>query len=79
MNRNVWLLFCCLAAMNAVTAGQTVMSALIGHALAVDKAEAAGVAVNWMTGDAADTGLPDGSFDAVVSNMGVIFVSFTIM
>ncbi len=38
MNRNVWLLFCCLAAMNAVTAGQTVMSALIGHALAVDKA-----------------------------------------
>ena len=38
MNRNVWLLFCCLALMNAVTAGQTVMSALIGHALAVDKA-----------------------------------------
>ena len=38
MNRNVWLLFCCLALMNTVTAGQTVMSALIGHALAVDKA-----------------------------------------
>ena len=38
MNRNVWLLFCCLALMNSVTAGQTVMSALIGHALAVDKA-----------------------------------------
>jgi MFS family permease len=38
LNRNVWLLFCCLALMNAVTAGQTVMSALIGHALAVDKA-----------------------------------------
>ena len=39
-------------------------------ALAVDKAEAAGIAVNWMTADAADTGLPSGSFDAVVSNMG---------
>jgi MFS family permease len=38
MNRNVWLLFCCQALMNAVMAGQTVMSALIGHALAVDKA-----------------------------------------
>ncbi len=38
MNRNVWLLFFCLALMNSVTAGQTVMSALIGHALAVDKA-----------------------------------------
>ncbi len=38
MNRNVWLLFCCQALMNAVIAGQTVMSALIGHALAVDKA-----------------------------------------
>ena len=38
MNRNVWLLFFCLALMNSVTAGQTVMSALVGHALAVDKA-----------------------------------------
>jgi predicted MFS family arabinose efflux permease len=38
MNRNVWLLFCCQALMNAVMAGQTVMSALIGHSLAVDKA-----------------------------------------
>src|SRR3984885_5625614 len=37
MNRNVWLLFCCQALMNAVMSGQTVMSALIGHALAVDK------------------------------------------
>jgi len=38
MNRNVYLLFCCQALMNAVMSGQTVMSALIGHALAVDKA-----------------------------------------
>ena len=37
MNRNVYLLFCCQALMNAVMSGQTVMSALIGHALAVDK------------------------------------------
>jgi MFS family permease len=38
MNRNVWLLFCCQALMNAVMSGQTVMSALIGHSLAIDKA-----------------------------------------
>ena len=38
MNRNVWLLFCCQAMMNAVMAGQVVMAALVGHALAADKA-----------------------------------------
>ena len=38
MNRNVWLLFGCQALMNAVMSGQMVMAALIGHALAVDKA-----------------------------------------
>ncbi|MGE2836466.1 class I SAM-dependent methyltransferase [Mycobacterium sp. SMC-4] len=31
-------------------------------------------AVTWRVGDAADTGLPAGAFDAVVSNMGIIFV-----
>ncbi|KWX61949.1 class I SAM-dependent methyltransferase, partial [Mycobacterium sp. NAZ190054] len=31
-------------------------------------------AVTWRVGDASDTGLPAGSFDAVVSNMGIIFV-----
>ena len=30
--------------------------------------------MTWVTGDAADTGLPSGSFDAAVSNMGIIFV-----
>jgi ubiquinone/menaquinone biosynthesis C-methylase UbiE len=30
--------------------------------------------ITWVTADAADTGLPSGSFDAVVSNMGIIFV-----
>ncbi|MEO8715785.1 MAG: MFS transporter [Acetobacteraceae bacterium] len=38
MNRNVWLLFCCQAMMNAVMSGQVVMASLIGHALAADKA-----------------------------------------
>jgi len=37
MNRNVWLLFCCQALLNAIMSGQTVMAVLVGHALAVDK------------------------------------------
>ncbi|MDQ2803776.1 MAG: MFS transporter [Pseudomonadota bacterium] len=37
MNRNVWLLFCCQASLNAVMSGQVVMASLVGHALAVDK------------------------------------------
>ena len=46
-------------------------------ALGAQKAEAAGVTINWVTGDASDTGLPGGSFDAVMSNMGIIFVEPT--
>jgi MFS family permease len=38
MNRNVWLLFCCQALMYGVMSGQVVMSALVGHSLAIDKA-----------------------------------------
>ena len=38
------------------------------------KATAAGRSVEWVTADASDTGLPARSFDAVVSNMGIIFV-----
>ena len=30
--------------------------------------------LTWTVGDAADTGLPPGSFDTAVSNMGIIFV-----
>jgi SAM-dependent methyltransferase len=30
--------------------------------------------ITWLAADAADTGLPDGVHDAVVSNMGIIFV-----
>ncbi len=37
MNRNVWLLFCRQAPMNAIMSGQTVRAALIGHSLAIDK------------------------------------------
>ena len=46
-------------------------------ALGAQKAQAAGAAVSWVTGDASDTGLPGGAFDAVVSNMGIIFVEPT--
>ncbi|MGA9866981.1 MAG: MFS transporter [Acetobacteraceae bacterium] len=38
MNRNVWLLFCCQAMMNAVMSGQVVMASLIGNALSGNKA-----------------------------------------
>jgi len=37
-------------------------------------AQAEGLTIDWRTGDAADTGLPAGVFDAAVSNMGIIFV-----
>jgi 2-polyprenyl-3-methyl-5-hydroxy-6-metoxy-1,4-benzoquinol methylase len=43
-------------------------------AIASRNAEAAGTSITWITADASDTGLPGGSFDAAVSNMGIIFV-----
>jgi SAM-dependent methyltransferase len=43
-------------------------------AIAKDKARDAGVDIEWMIGDAAETGLSAAAFDAVVSNMGIIFV-----
>ena len=33
MNKNVWLLFCCQALMNAIMSGQTIMASLIGYNL----------------------------------------------
>ena len=42
--------------------------------IGAEKADRAGRVVTWVTADAADTGLPSGSFDAAVSNMGIIFV-----
>lgn len=44
-------------------------------ALGEHKAAAAGLTINWRVGDAAATGLPESSFDAAVSNMGIIFVA----
>jgi SAM-dependent methyltransferase len=43
-------------------------------AIGAANAEAAGRSVAWVTADASETGLPGGSFDAAVSNMGIIFV-----
>jgi ubiquinone/menaquinone biosynthesis C-methylase UbiE len=45
--------------------------------IGAQKAKDAGQSITWVTADAADTGLPGGSFDAVVSNMGIIFVEPT--
>ena len=42
------------------------------------RAAVAGTSLTWVTADASDTGLPDRSFDAVVSNMGTIFVEPTL-
>lgn len=52
--------------------GLDLTEALIG--IAESKATAAGAEVRWVVGDAADTGLDANTFDAAVSNMGVIFV-----
>ena len=46
-------------------------------AIGAQKARAAGHSITWVTADAVDTGLKDGTFDAVVSNMGIIFVEPT--
>jgi ubiquinone/menaquinone biosynthesis C-methylase UbiE len=62
--------------------------ALGAHVTAVDitpelvdigrkKALAAGRSIAWVAADASDTGLPAQSFDAAVSNMGIIFVEPT--
>lgn len=60
------------ARLGAQVTGVDITADLIAQARA--KAEAAGVSVTWRTGDAADTGLPDAAADAVISNMGIIFV-----
>jgi SAM-dependent methyltransferase len=65
------------AALAAASAGARVTAVDITPeliAIGTEKAERAGHCVTWVTGDAAHTALPSGSFDAVVSNMGTIFV-----
>jgi SAM-dependent methyltransferase len=65
------------AALAAAAAGASVTGVDITPdliAIADNKAQTAGVTIDWVTGDAAETGLPAAAFDAVVSNMGIIFV-----
>ena len=60
------------ASRGAHVTGLDLTSELI--AIGEQKAKATGHSVAWLTADASDTGLPDASFDVVVSNMGIIFV-----
>ncbi|MBJ7339875.1 class I SAM-dependent methyltransferase [Mycolicibacterium sp.] len=65
------------AALAAAARGATVTGVDLTPELiriGAQKATDAGHAIAWKTADAARTGLPDGSFDAAVSNMGIIFV-----
>lgn len=65
------------AALAAAAAGARVTAVDVTPELVTigaQKAKDAGQSITWVTADAADTGLPGGSFDAVVSNMGIIFV-----
>jgi SAM-dependent methyltransferase len=68
------------AALAAAAAGARVTAVDITPdliAIAADKATRAGLDIEWLTADAAQTGLPSSAFDAVVSNMGIIFVEPT--
>ncbi len=58
------------AARGALVTGVDITPDLMAIAAAKD----GGGSVTWVTADASDTGLPGGAFDAVVSNMGVVFV-----
>jgi SAM-dependent methyltransferase len=60
------------AARGALVTGVDLTPELIE--IAEHKARSAGQTVTWVAADAADTKLPGGAFDAVVSNMGIIFV-----
>lgn len=63
------------AALNAAAAGARVTGVdLTPELLAIAADKPGGDAVRWLAADAAATGLPDAEFDAVVSNMGTIFV-----
>lgn len=63
------------AALAAVAAGAQVTGVdLTAELLAIAAKKPGGDAVHWVTADASATGLPDAGFDAVLSNMGIIFV-----
>ena len=58
------------AARGARVTGVDITPELIARAAHKD----GGGSVTWVAADASDTGLPGGSFDAAVSNMGIVFV-----
>lgn len=63
------------AALAAVAAGAGVTGVdLTPELIEIASNRPGGAEVNWVVADAADTGLPDAGFDAVTSNMGIIFV-----
>ncbi|ALI25758.1 methyltransferase, putative [Mycolicibacterium fortuitum] len=66
------------AALAAAEAGAEVTGVDFTPELIAIAAERPGAdAVRWVVADASDTGLPDGAFATVVSNMGIIFVEPT--
>lgn len=63
------------AALAAAAAGARVTGVdLTPELLAIAADKPGGDAVKWVAADASATGLPDAGFDAVLSNMGIIFV-----
>lgn len=63
------------AALAAVAAGAQVTGVdLTPELLALAAEKPGGDEVRWVAADASATGLPDAGFDAVLSNMGIIFV-----
>ncbi|MGV0741648.1 class I SAM-dependent methyltransferase [Mycolicibacterium sp. XJ870] len=63
------------AALAAANAGARVTGVdVTPELLEIAASRPGGEAVSWAAADAAHTGLPSGTFDAAVSNMGIIFV-----
>jgi ubiquinone/menaquinone biosynthesis C-methylase UbiE len=63
------------AALAATARGATVTGVdLTAELIDLAVAKAGASSITWVTADASDTGLPDHSFDALVSNMGIVFV-----
>lgn len=66
------------AALSAVARGARVTGVdITPELMAIGAQKDGGGSVTWMAADASDTGLPGGSFDAAVSNMGIVFVEPT--
>ncbi len=64
------------AAFAAAAKGATVTAVdLTPELVAIGAAKDVGGRITWLTADASDTGLPRAEYDAVVSNMGIIFVA----